>query len=217
VITVACVWVHGHLPYDIEYVLRLRSMVARHLSQPHDFVCLTDRPWLLREVPTIPIPRPVGWFGWWSKVHLFDMAMPFATRVLYLDLDTLVVGDLDPIVEFPSPFALVPHAGTFEPPAPFHVCRRFNSSVMVWDTGIGRSRIWDEWSPAVTRYWWGDQDWIGTTYPNADVMPAEWFPRLSAIREGPVPEDARVVLAKKPKPHDAVKEWPWVEAVWRVT
>lgn len=213
-ITVACVWVRGNVPYSVDYVTRLRAMVSRHLVQPHRFVCLTDRPDHLpvdMAVERIAAPgRKV--FGWWSKIELFRPGR-FAGRVLYLDLDSLVVGALDPIVDVPSRFALLPHEGDFRPHTKHQVVHRFNSSVMVWDAGE-LDALFAAWSPSVTSLYWGDQDFIGVMRPDADLLPGEWFPRLSAVQGGPVPAAAKVVLAKKPKPEEAARRWPWAAEVW---
>lgn len=214
-ITVACVWVRANVPYGVEYVTRLRDMVAKHLPVEHRFVCLTDRPWQLPEgVESIPIAWPTDVFGWWAKLLLFKTGH-FDGRVLYLDLDSLIVSSLAPIMEFPSSFALIPDGGSaFQPKTHHQVVKCFNSSVMVWEAGIN-SQLADYVTPAVMHKYWGDQDVIGAEWPHANTMPLEWFPRLSAIQGGPVPPEAIVVLAKKPKPEEAARRWPWVDAAWR--
>ncbi len=212
--TVCCVWVHANVPYSAEYVTRLEAMVARWMDgRPYRFVCLTDRPWELRG-HTIPIACPAPLKGWWSKVRLFDLALPLCGRVLYLDLDTLVVGPLAPILDLASPFALAPAGGTFEGKDGLTTVRRFNSSVMVWDSGANYS-LFDEWTPSVAARLWGDQDWIGEQMPYADAMPAEWFPRISELGQEPPSADAKVVLCKKPKNEVAAKQLAWAEKAWR--
>jgi hypothetical protein len=218
-LTVACVWVQGHVPYDVEYVARLASMVRRALARPYTFVCLTDQP---RAVPAgvtplaVPSPRPLK--GWWSKIELFRPAR-FTGRVLFLDLDSLVVDALDPIVDYPAPFALVPHTGkpggTYEQGREgLTIVKRFNSSVMVWDAGT-QTHLFTSWTPAVAGRLWGDQDHIGEQSRGAAAMPMAWFPRVSQITAGPVPADAKVVLCKKPKNVIAARQWPWVQEVWQ--
>ena len=210
--TVACVWVNGHLPFPVEYVTRLRSMVKRHLHRAHRFVCLTDNGYLLPGIDTMVVPTPfVGIKGWWSKIHLFDPGR-FKGRVLYLDLDTLIVDALDPIVDYPSPFALIPDAGHFRGLGRLRVCKRFNSSVMVWDAGAG-DLLSKNWTPAVMTRLWGDQDWIGQQMPRADRLPLKWFPRISECKDG-VPEGAKVILAKIPKNEKAAKIYPWFAEAW---
>jgi len=212
--TVVCVRVTGHVQYSAEYVSNLRRMVARHLQRPHRFCCLTDRPEWLPHVETIAVPSPRQLKGWWSKVRLFDDALGLTGRVLYLDLDTLVVSALDPIVDFPAPFALVPDAGTFTPKNHLQVVKRFNSSVMVWDAGVNAS-LFVRWTPAVAQRLHGDQDFIGEQMPGAATMPLEWFPRLSELGRDRPSMAAKVVLVKKPKNHIAADLYPWVNAMWR--
>ena len=102
-ITFACVWVTGHVPFTADYVVRLRNMVARHYPERHSFVCLTDRPAELAGIETIRTGAPVGYFAWWKKLELFAAKRLDRGRVVYLDLDTLVLADLTPIVEYPAP------------------------------------------------------------------------------------------------------------------
>lgn len=213
-LTIACVWVQANVPYGSKYVTTLRSMVERHLSREHRFVCLTDRPYLLpRTIETQEVAIPRGVPGWWAKVLLFNRQRTLGERVLYLDLDTVVVDQLEPIVDFPAPFALVPDAGTFRPRTAHRVIKRFNSSVMVWSAGSVES-LYDNWNGSVTARLWGDQDWIGEQMPGAATMPIEWFPRLSELRGQPPLTEAKVVLSKKPKNVEAALRWPWFREAW---
>lgn len=213
-LTVACCWVKANVPYGVEYVANLRAMVARHLARPHRFVCLTDRPHELPAgVEPIAIHHDRQLFGWWAKVKLFTPGQ-FTGRVLYLDLDTVVVSSLDPIVDFASHFALVPPAGTFAGKQRRQVVRRFNSSVMIWTAGLNEL-LATAWTPIVADRLWGDQDWIGEQMPDAHVMPEWWFPRLSDLNGQPPSEHAKVVLSKVPKNHIAADLYPWLADAWR--
>jgi len=215
---VACVFVAGHVPYTPEYVVRLRAMVAKHLSLEHRFVCLTDQPRRLpADLTTLPIPGPGPLPGWWAKLHLFDRVQPLGDRVLYLDLDSLVVRSLDPIARYPSPLALVPHTGAvaMATRSGKRVVKKFNSSVMVYDRDTTYA-LWDAWRPAIAAELWGDQDYIGEARPEAATMPEAWFPRVSSIgAAGQIPAEARVILSKKPKNLQCAAEWPWFDAIWR--
>jgi hypothetical protein len=213
--TVCCVWVHGHVPYSAEYVYRLEAMVKKWMDhRKYRFVCLTDRPWELGAIDTIPIANPSPLKGWWSKVRCFDSDLRLMGRVLYLDLDTLIVGPLADVLDQASTFALAPSGGTFEGKGPLKVVKRFNSSVMVWDEGVNY-QLFDDWTPSVAARLWGDQDWIGEQMPQADTMPAAWFPRISELGKEPPSLDAKVVLVKTPKNEEAAKRWPWFEKAWR--
>jgi hypothetical protein len=216
-ITVACVWVKANVPYSVEYVANLRAMVRKHLTRPHRFVCLTDRPDQLPSgVEPIRIHHLSDLAGWWAKLCLFAPGA-LSGRSLYLDLDSIVVASLDPIIDFPSPFALVPHAGTFTGAYKGKtraVVKRFNSSVMVFEPDV-LTRLYTDWTKDVADRLHGDQDWIGEQMPDASAMPIAWFPRLSELN-GLVPRDpAKVVLCKKPKNTIAADLYPWVKQAWR--
>lgn len=214
-LTVACVLVRGHVAFSVEYVERLYSMVTRALRVDFEFVCLTDQP---KKMPKgvrpieIRTPRP-GCKGWWAKIELFKPGR-FGGRVLYLDLDTLIVGSLDEIIAYPAEFALAPcGAPNFKGAEGRKVVKRYNSSVMVWDfDAVGE--LYRDWTPLVTTRLWGDQDWIGERCDWASAMPAEWFPRLSTRRDK-WGEAAKVVLCKTPKNADAAAIWPWFDSMWR--
>lgn len=216
-ITVACVWVRGNVRYDQRYVRRLRNMVARHLRAPHRFVCLTDRPALVADLAEAVEERALlRERAWWTKVRLFDPTIGLTGRVLYLDLDVVVVSDLAPIVDRPSRFALAPTEGDFAGRGGLAVVKMFNSSVMTWDAGDSLvARLWRRFTPAVMDRLWGDQDWIGEQLPDADAMPLRWFPRIGALCGQPPGPDARVVLCKKPKNDVAAETLPWVREAWR--
>lgn len=226
-VTVACVWVKANVPYSVMYVERLRSMVARHLDRPFRFVCLTDRPEQLPStVEPIRVPSPNGLPGWWSKLRLFRGELGTG-RILYLDLDCLVVSSLAPILDFPAAFATIPDPGsTFTPRTAHRVIKRFNSSVMVWDaTGLATGAsgqlydAYDDWSPDVASRLWGDQDYLAERVDRGllqvETMPAAWFPRLSQLQGNPPTADAKVVLCKVPKNEKAAQHHAWVREVWQ--
>lgn len=212
-ITVASVWVRGQVPFTVDYVVKLRNMVRRHLPIPHRFLCLTDRPAALPAgIQAVRIETPPR-KGWWAKVELFNPAHGFSGRMLYLDLDTLVVGDLVPVATFPAPFVLVPPGGCFAGAEGLATVRRYNSSVMAWDAGSFH-RLYSEWTVCVADRLWGDQDWIGEQMPDAATFPEGWCPRLSEVT-GPPFGVAKIVLAKVPKNHDASGRWPWFAERWQ--
>jgi len=224
-VTFACVWVQANVPYDVEYVRRLRRMVMRNYAFDHRFVCLTDRPGAVDECEAIAVPHPGVMPGWWSKMELFNPRNGLEGRVVYLDLDSVVVDSIEVIAHYDSSFALVPHAGTFEGRGTRRVVKKYNSSVMVMDMGPNLHRLYELWTPNHVQSLWGDQDYIGMMMPNEDVMPAGWFPRVSELADlrGANTDSAlselrsravKVVLSKKPKNEDAAMMHPWIKELW---
>lgn len=217
-LTVACVWVQANVPYSVDYVIRLRSMVRRHLQLSHEFICLTDRPGCLpADVETVRIATPCG-AGWWAKLELFNPAHGLRGEGLYLDLDVLLVGSIADIARWDpgvGGLVLLPHAGTFEGRGGRKVIKRYNSSVMRLRFGAS-TELWSEWQGAVAARLWGDQDWIGERLPNLPTMPSAWFPRLSQVERPPCwPKEAKVILCKVPKNHVALERWTWFGEWWK--
>jgi len=147
-------------------------MVAEHMSQPYKFVCVDDS----------PFP------GWWAKISLFDR---FSGRVLYLDLDTTVIGSLDALANYPSPFAIVENFKEIREKnkAPF------NSSVMSFDAERVR-HLFKDFTPDVMDRLNGDQDWISERIIGANTFPTDWCVSYKVrryLKFKSLPKDARVV------------------------
>ena len=89
-----------------EYARKLFAGVDRHLEQPHTNYLLTDSPDLAPPgviVCHTPLTREQG-PGWWGKMAIFHPdVLPQGDRALYLDLDNVVCGPLDKIVDVQAP------------------------------------------------------------------------------------------------------------------
>lgn len=218
-VTIACVLVKGEYAYTPEYVRRLLVMCQRYVSRPFEFVCLTDQPKAMPVgVLPIPVKRLDGCFAFWTKMRMFDVFRGWTGRILFMDLDSLVVNSLDPIIDYPAPMALIEDAFAVER-AHLHtdrygrrLNRKFQGSVMVWDAGE-YAHVWDRWTLADALRLSTDQDWMCEMVPDAAAMPQPWFPRASRTPP-PWSADAKIVLAKKPKGFEACEKWPWFNEYW---
>lgn len=218
-LTVCCLLVRGEYPYTPEYVLRLKAMCDRFCARPFRFCCLTDQPEAMpSDVEARQISRFDGCHAYWSKLQLFDPRHGWTGRMLYLDLDSLIVAPLDQIIDFPAEFALSEDAWVVERS---HITkdrygrqlvRRFNSSVMVWDGGT-QTDLFTKWTLADAERLSTDQDWCGEQATRAKGMNLEWFPRASLVQP-PWPSESKVVLCKKPKNVEACAKWPWFNEAW---
>lgn len=159
---IACV-IHGDV-YDFVYVEKLYSMLQRHLTGPWRFHVMTEGS---RSVPKHMIKHELTeWSGvsgrrsaWWYKLQLFRPENKFA-QVLYLDLDTVIVNDLDWILELDPSF--------FWGLRDFRYIWRprwcvMNSSLMYFDSDKF-SWIWEEFQAqeleTLRRHYPGDQDYL---------------------------------------------------------
>lgn len=95
-----------------EYVNRLHSMVTRHLSIPHRFVCFTDDPSGLNPgieaKPLPPMDLPPGKERGWRKLSTFqDPLSDLTGPTLFLDVDIVIVGSLDDFFSHPGEFLII--------------------------------------------------------------------------------------------------------------
>lgn len=91
--------------YGPEYVNRLYHAVSQNLAQPFRFVCFTDDTSSLHSaVETHPIPSidlpPENISTGWRKLCLFQPGLPIKGPSLFLDLDLIIRGPLDPFFDF---------------------------------------------------------------------------------------------------------------------
>jgi hypothetical protein len=212
-LTVACLkWGTKYAP---EYVNRLQDMVRRHLSAPHRFLCFTDDP---AGVACEVLPIRANLPAWWGKLTLFGHPVP--ERILYFDLDTVIVGSIDDFARYDGPFCVI---------KPFYRDWGFASGVMsiapdfgndVWEKFRRNPRAAIEHCLRHAHPPWnnGDQRWLELTVPRADywqdLLPGQLVSYKVHCRGG-LPPDARVVCFHgKPDPHE-VRD-PWVHEHWRV-
>ena len=210
-ITIAAVQVGNYEGRGAEYVAKLFASVEKRLpaGTPVRFVCFTDDPGSL---PDYVEARPVepGLKGWWAKLAMFrEGAFDPGTRVLYFDLDTLVVGSLADLVKYRGRFTIL--RDVYRP-------HGMQSSVMAWEAGTC-DHIWSTWDaagrPMIPG---GDQSWIEVTMPQVDFW-QELFPgRFVSFKKDClpigrfVPDASVIVFHGRPRPHEC--EEAWVRDAW---
>lgn len=101
-LVVACVY-DGH---GFERILELRDAVEQHLPLPYEMACLTDRTDRCSGVTFIDITA-ANLDGWRAKMVLFEPQWRFRRKIIYLDLDVEVVGDLSPLADVPGEFSIL--------------------------------------------------------------------------------------------------------------
>lgn len=188
----------GH--YDVDYVERFARSIQ---EQGLRFVCLSDVP--------VPCPRIClvrNWPGWLSKIELFRLSEP----VLYLDLDTVVTGDLRPLFRTAPGFTMLEDFTQPGKPA---------SGVMSWMGDF--SRIYNEFHDSLVplyRHWRpnrGDAGWI-ERHVTAELFPSDGsiVSYKLGLQGSAVPEGCRAVCFHgKPRPRDV----GWLDKVtkWKTT
>ena len=205
--------------YEPEHVNALCRAVASNTTIPLRFVCVTDIPHDPRfEVDTYPLWRGLekplrpgdGWDVCWRRLPIFGMApaAPFGDRIISMDLDAVVVGNIDDILLKEGSFVGWNCANRI----PLH----YNGSLWALDMGA-HPEVWTSFDPERTPNQLRAKKFIGTDHSQwSDVlgpnMP-QWKPQDGVVSyryhcQKGLPKHARIVFFHG-------KEKPWtVEEAW---
>lgn len=221
--------------FSAHTVNTLRAMVARHYPRPHRFTCITDdAEGLHTKVRAFPLWPDLGDMisphgrqnpSCYRRLRLFapDAAdLIGADRFVWLDLDTVITGDMTPIWERPEDFVAWRGTAGLNP---------YNGSMIMLKAGA-RPHVWTEFDPARSPlaarkagFIGSDQAWIAfrlgpkeATWTEADGV-YSWRMKLRRNR-GILPADARIVFF-----HGHADPWhpwtqqqaPWVKEHWRLS
>lgn len=193
---------NDYLGRGAQYVDRMRAMINRHLSEPHEIVVVTEHD--VRSAHT----------GWFCKLDLFEM---FDGEVLYLDLDVVISGNIDCLVEYPRQIGrdciyarddwsypvTNPRGGGLE--------ETINSSVMYW-RGVRDMSAADALIPETH----GDQGILTQLFwakGGINLYPSEWiksykYDYLQGRGYSPI-----CVMHGNPKQHEVLSD-PLVAEYW---
>jgi hypothetical protein len=171
----ACV-IHGDA-YPWTYVERLYNMLQRNISPGIRLHVYTEahrpvpEPLIKHELIDWGISGPKR--GWWYKLQLFNSAN-FAGPLLYFDLDTVIVGNIDWIWNLPLRYFWTVQDFKYLW-RPTH--QGINSSIMWWDTRL-HNHIWRNFDPkeinTLIKIHPGDQDYLTQ---NLDARNVRFFPQ----------------------------------------
>lgn len=227
--------------YGVEYVNRLYSMVKRHLKRPFHFYCLTDDgAGVVSGVHVLPMPKvyvsPNDTVSGWRKLGVFSPKIgPIQGKVLFLDLDLVITGDIDDLFDHGAPpFCIIEnwtqkgrHIGNssvflFEfgkythvldayMKDPEGVIRSYDNEQVFLSRQIGKDKL---------RFW--PEPWC-VSFKHT-CLGSKW---LRFFKKPALPESAKIVVFHgSPNPDEAVQgRWPkrfppfmrraeWIEQHW---
>lgn len=202
--TIACVLRSGG-DYRIEHVQRLCRGLYNRGAWNGRIVCLSDAPLKITEWRCLQFNYP----GWWSKLELCATRQNDLGDLLYLDLDTDVVGSVADMAE----------AGRLTMLREFRRPGRLGSGVM-YLPAEARQRAWAEWNAvgaeeAMRRFRrHGDQRFLEYAWGNAnvtrwqDLLPGQILSYRDDVlpRGGFIPDSARLVcFQQQPRPWEVVQ------------
>ena len=203
--------------YGPEYVNILADMISRNLEAgfPGTFECFTDDPSGISDhINCRPIPS--HFTGWWAKLWLFkDGHFSDEDRILYFDLDTVVMGPLDGLVRYDGAFATL--RDFFKP------YDDVQSAVMAWPANIHAKILTDWENLGCPKLIGGDQEMIQRSLEVSGIKPEffqDIYPGLfvsyksGSFKRVPPRGCSVVCFHGQPKPHNCNSSW--VNGVWQI-
>jgi len=222
---VTYLWRGKRYPYRAGHVQQLARSVNRWLTVPHRVVCITDE--VVPGVETIRNPVTGYPIRCYRRLWLFSSdAALLGDRLLHLDLDVVVCGPLDDLVQRPSDFAIYRTAS---------IARRgysLNPSVFVLQVGT-QTDIWARFAresyalglaAQKDGFWGSDQAVVSylrkdrpvDTFGDADGVIS--FRRIRHERLTALPAGTRIVSfhgKRTPFDKDVQAAHPWIRAAWQ--
>lgn len=147
-----CLW-HWGQRYGTPHLVRMQSMLKRHLSLPHRITCITDRP---QDVPAgmatfdVRYTVPSRDFNCIRRMWLYagknGKGRPWpgdlGDRLLQLDLDVVLTDSIDPLVDRPDDFVIWKSDSTKKANRPHGWA--YNATVMLLTPGA-RADVWERY------------------------------------------------------------------------
>lgn len=216
------------------HVAKMQSMLRRHLTLEHRVVCITDRPKELpKGVEPAPMPPVLPWdFKGLRRMWLYSAeAGRLGERLFQLDLDVVITGSIDAIVQRPEPFVIWKSDSNWKDKW------AYNATVMLTTAGA-RDDVWQRWHAnprgvftAADADGWGatvNSDQALACYLMKDTPPAVWTQddgiyayRVFAGKHGDrgqvLPEGARIVSfhgPRDPSMPELQQKSPWIQEHW---
>jgi hypothetical protein len=218
--------------YSEDYVHILKNMIERNTTVPFTFKAFTDRP--IEGINTIQLP--VGLKGWWNKIYLFNKRHMYTNalskRVVYFDLDTVITGNIDFLLEYKGEIMGIENLGVnnrFEDSKKYQ--NVFQSGVLAWNHEWC-GYIYDafiERKEEIISNIYGDGEYMHMLFSELYVKPdllQHLYPnklksyKYEVYENGLDKETSIVCFHGIPRPHQAINQttYPWgvefLPSVW---
>lgn len=217
---------HG-TKYNADYVNKLYFGVKRNTTLKFKFHCFTDNANdLHNDIIAHSLPYK-NVEGWWQKLYLFSDEIEIDGRVLFLDLDTLITGNVDHYIAYSDDFVVLQDL--------WAKGNNVGSAVMSFEIGK-YTKIWNTFiknpQKAISElHPHGDQKWIQKHQAERiywqNIFPNEIVSFKSDCRNG-LPKNTRIVCFHgKPSIPEAINTTtkvqrftipptPWVNDYWKI-
>lgn len=214
--------------YTADHVNRLAEMLKRNTTLKYEFFCVTDDPTGIREdVKIIPLwENPAPHYGGTKRPNCFarlkvfseEAKAMFGERVLWMDLDVLILGNIDHILRDKSDFKLWYVDGEISPCNGSLVMHRLGTRRYLWDRFNPNDIDAEEGYQKTTGFIGSDQAWIAQNLQPQDLR----FGKVDGVysyrchlKGKPLPADVKMVFFHGDDKADDLMQVGWVRRALR--
>jgi hypothetical protein len=203
-----------------EYVNYLYNSIKRNTTLDFKFICYTENPSGV-ECETREFLEPLP--HWWYIIGLFNSSHGFTDKVIYMDLDTIILDNIDHILSIDKPFLTL---------RDYYRPKGLQTAYIAWQPAWG-AFVWDRLKEQFPRknydqlltYRGGTNRFLeesvglGPEVPRLqDLVPEECVSYKVHIRDKREACDfskvKMVFFHGKPRPHE-VTQLDWMQKHWR--
>ncbi|QDJ96519.1 hypothetical protein Xoosp13_333 [Xanthomonas phage Xoo-sp13] len=217
-INIALVLRTGGDTYDYRYVNAMARNIRNKTKLKIKISVLTDNPTGIDpELVDVIIPLIHKYKGWWSKIELFRPGIFTGDRVVFFDLDTVIVSNIDDILKHDTMFAGI---------SDLYHQNVLQTGVMSWNPNYNH-HIYQNFIPlyrsALVSMPEGDAKWIRDNLYNYEYLQTKFPGKIVSFKAHcldhntdriNIPSSASIVCFHgKPRPHtimDQVITQHWV-------
>jgi hypothetical protein len=204
--------------FDEEYVYPLIRQLDRHLHLPYSFWCYASEdvnfsPEYKKRIRVLPFMRSYPEPYYWYKIELFGR---FLGPSLFLDLDTVVTGSLEPLAK--AIYSLGPEE--FMMLRAFNDFRKWASGVMGWNSPC--PFLFNAYDATVPKAFHLEQDFLfvqlssvrgwGLRAVDEFVGVKSYKNHVRSSRD--ISGASLICFHGKPRPKECLAE-PWVAEAWK--
>lgn len=211
--------------YGANHVNKLFHGIERHTTIPHEFICITDNPNGIecRTIPMWKTYRDLG--GCYSRLFMFHPLMNklIGERFVWIDLDTVIVGNIDKILKRKEDFIIHRYYGSLYPK------QKYNGSMVMMDSGC-RAQVWETFDYSSIekldklkedgQFIGTDQAWINYVLGGEESTfgVSDGIYEFSKLPDKgfKLPEDARMIMfSGKRDPSMLASKYDWINEHWK--
>jgi len=198
------------------YVNRLYRAIERNVTVPFKFICFTEDPEGI-DCETRPFLEPLPY--WWYIIGLMNPKHNFQDRVVYFDLDTVIIKNIDKLITVDAPIVTIQDFYRPKGLQTAYISYTPEAGAPIWDCLARKYK--PETYDKLLKFPGGTNAFLEKTTKFNVVKLQDLFPGACVsykvhVQNKQLPEEAKIVFFHgKPMPHEVWGMHPWMVENWK--